>query len=142
MKTPFHFLIFKVFHAQRNKIRQNMDAYGLYPGQPKVLRYISNHRDCKLKDIAQECDVECATVSKLLNNLEDMGMLTRMVDQKNKRALQLNITDKGKQALTKWNAHCKDVEELSLKGFNEEERKQFEEYLSRMYHNLSGRTIE
>lgn len=119
-----------------------MDAYGLYPGQPKVLRYISNHRDCKLKDIAQECDVECATVSKLLNNLEDMGMLTRMVDQKNKRALQLNITDKGKQALTKWNAHCKDVEELSLKGFNEEERKQFEEYLSRMYHNLSGRTIE
>lgn len=91
MKTPFHFLIFKVFHAQRNKIRQNMDAYGLYPGQPKVLRYISNHRDCKLKDIAQECDVECATVSKLLNNLEDMGMLTRMVDQKNKRALQLNI---------------------------------------------------
>lgn len=142
MKTPFYFLVFKVFHAQRNKIRQNMDAYGLYPGQPKVLRYISYHSDCKLKDIAQECDVECATVSKLLNNLEDMGMLTRCVDQKNKRALQLNITEKGKKALTKWNAHCRDVEELSLQGFDETERRQFEDYLSRMYHNLSGRTIE
>lgn len=142
MKTQFHFLVFKVFHAQRNKIRQNMDAYGLHPGQPKVLRYISAHSDCKLKDIAQECDVECATVSKLLHHLEDMGMLTRNVDQKNKRALQLNITEKGQQALTRWNAHCNEVEKLSLSGFTKEEREQFEAYLCRMYHNLSGRTIE
>lgn len=142
MKTPFHFLVFKVFHAQRNKIRMHMDRYGLYPGQPKVLRYVAHHQDCKLKDIAQECDVECATVSKLLNNLEDMGMLTRTIDQKNKRALQLNITEKGSEALEKWSIHCHEVEELSLEGFSKEERIQFQEYLSRMYQNLSGKTIE
>lgn len=142
MKTSFHFLVFKAFHAQRNKIRQNMDAYDLYPGQPKVLRYIAIHSNCKLKDIAKECDVECATVSKLLNNLEDKGMLTRHVDQKNKRALQVNITEKGSEALDKWNANCLEVEKLSLRGFSEQERIQFEEYLCRMYENLSGRTIE
>ncbi|MCH4284412.1 MULTISPECIES: MarR family winged helix-turn-helix transcriptional regulator [Bacillota] len=142
MQTSFHFLVFKAFHAQRNKIRHNMDAYGLYPGQPKVLRYIAVNSNCKLKDIAKECDVECATVSKLLNSLEEKGMLTRHVDQKNKRALQVNITEKGKKALEQWNAHCLEVEELSLQGFSEEERAQFENYLCRMYQNLSGKTIE
>lgn len=142
MKTPFHFLLFKTFHAQRNHIRTDMDTYGLSPGQPKVLRYIATHKNCKLKDIAQECDVEPATVSKLLNDLEDLGMLTRKIDPKNKRAYQLCITEKGSIALTKWNLHCDEVEELSLKGFDEQEKEQFKSYLSRMYHNLSGKNIE
>lgn len=143
MKTEFHFLMFKTYHAQRTKIRFNMDeAYGLSSGQPKVLRYISTHEDCKLKDIAQECDVECATVSKILNNLEERGMLTRQVDQKNKRALQLRITEKGQQALAAWQIHCREVEASSLQGFSEEEKEQFRTYLARMYENLSGRQIE
>lgn len=143
MKTSFHFLLFKTFHAQRNKIRLNMiDEYGLSPGQPKVLRYISNHFDCKLKDIASECDVEPATVSKLLNSLEEMRMLTRQIDKNNKRALQLRITKRGLEALKKWDIHCDEVEELSLDGFSLEEKEQFEGYLSRMYTNLTGKIID
>lgn len=143
MKTTFHFLSFKTFHAQRNKIRLNMvDEFGLSPGQPKVLRYISMHTDCKLKDIAEECDVEPATVSKLLNGLEDLKMLTREIDPQNKRALKLRITQRGIEALEKWNSHCHEVEEMSLMGFSDEERQQFENYLSRMYTNLTGREID
>lgn len=142
MKTLFHMILFKTYHAQRNTIRLNMKDYGLSPGQPKVLRYIHEHKDCKLKDIATACDVEPATVSKLLNTLEDAGMLTREVDQDNKRALQLRITKQGETSLIYWNAHCKEVEEQSLQGFSETEKRQFEEYLGRMYHNLTNRTIE
>lgn len=142
MKTEFHFLMFKTFHAQRNKIRYHMDEdFGLSPGQPKVLRYIGTHEDCKLKDIAEECDVEPATVSKILHNLEERGMLTRQIDQHNKRALQLRITQKGTTALNAWQVHCLEVEEISLKGFNDEEKEQFRTYLARMYENLSGKKI-
>ena len=70
MKVPLYILLFKTFHAQRNKNRMHMDEFNLSPGQPKVLRYISSHNECKLKDIATECDVEPATVSKILNSLE------------------------------------------------------------------------
>ena len=50
-----------------------MDEYHLSPGQPKVLRYLNAHQDCKLKDIADECDIESATVSKMIDNLEKKG---------------------------------------------------------------------
>lgn len=142
MKTPFHMMMFKAFHAQRNQIRHNMSNYGLSPGQPKVLRYLAHHEDCMLKDIARNCDVEPATVSKILNNLEDNGMLTREVVKDNKRALSLRITPKGEHALSLWTMHCNEVEEHSLQGFSEEERRQFEEYLSRMYKNLTDRTFD
>lgn len=142
MKTPFYMLVFKVFHAQRKQIRANMDAYGLYPGQPKVLRYVSVHEDCKLKDIAKECDIECATASKILTSLEENEMLKRQIDQANKRALKVRITKRGEQALTQWNLHCAKVEEQALQGFKEEERVAFLSYLCRMYENLSNKTIE
>ncbi|MGX8832696.1 MarR family winged helix-turn-helix transcriptional regulator [Amedibacillus sp. YH-ame6] len=142
MELPFHMMMFKTYHAQRNKIRQNMSAYGLSPGQPKVLRYLHSHEDCMLKDIAYNCDVEPATVSKILNNLEENGMLTREIVKDNKRALSLRITKKGEKALDLWSKHCDEVEEKSLEGFSTEEKEQFKLFLSRMYQNLTDRTFE
>lgn len=142
MKTSFHFLIFKAYHAQRNKSRPPMDEYGLSPGQPKVLRYLSSHVNCKLKDIAIACDIQCATASKILKTLEENQMLVRQIDPSNKRAIQVSITEKGSIALDKWNKHCHEAEKLSLKDFTPQEWEQFKEYLSRMYKNLTDRTIE
>ena len=112
MKTPFYLMVFKTFHAQRNQIRKDMESYELSPGQPKVLRYVLGNENCMLKDIAEACDVECATVSRILTSLQE------------------------------WNAHCKEVEALSLKGFSEEEQEQFKQFLNRMYHNLSNKTLD
>ena len=133
MKTPFYLMLFKTQHAQSKKNRETMNNYDLSPGQPKVLRYLNQHKDCKLRDIASECDIESATVSKMIDNLESKKMITRMINPKNKRAYQLNITDYGKQSLEKWNKHCMEIENISLKGFSKEEKKQFEDYLNRMY---------
>lgn len=141
MTTPLYFLLFKTFHAQRNKNRANMSDYQLSPGQPKVLRYIQSHHDCKLKDIAEECDVESATVSKILESLEEKKMLTRQINPQNKRAYQLNLTAKGEEALQRWTKHCLDIENISLKGFSEEEKAQLRDYLSRIYTNLTGKDL-
>ena len=118
MKIPFYLMLFKTQHAQRQKNWNVMETYNLSPGQPKVLRYINQHENCKLKDIALECDIEPATVSKMIDNLEKKKMLTRKINPSNKRAYQLNITELGKNALDKWNEHCLEVEHVSLQGFS------------------------
>ena len=128
MKTPFYLMLFKTQHAQSKKNREMMDEYHLSPGQPKVLRYLNAHQDCKLKDIADECDIESATVSKMIDNLEKKEMLTREINPKNKRAYQLN-------------AHCIEIENISLKDFSEEEKEQFEDFLNRMYKNLTNKEL-
>lgn len=139
MTINFHQMMFKTFHAQRNRIRQNMKEMGLSPGQPKVLRYLFEHEECMLKDIAEACDVESATISRILNNLEEQEMIKREVVKNNKRALSITILPKGEQALASWEDHCKEVENHSLEGFSEEEIELFKDYLHRMYHNLTGK---
>ena len=137
MQIPFYLLLFKTYHAQRRHNQLKMHDFRLSQGQPKVLRCIYTKENCKLKDIAEECDIEPATTSRILNSLESKGFILRKIDPGNKRAYQIKITKEGKQALERWNCHCEEVEKLSLKGFNDEEKKQFQDYLMRMYKNLT-----
>lgn len=142
MKTPLHIVIFKVYQAQRKQLRKDMQEYGLYPGQPKVLRWIAAHENCKLKEIADACDIACATASKMIDGLVANEMLMRKVDSDNKRALQMAITQKGSRSLAAWNKHCQDVENVAFQGFHAQEKAALLSYLERMYNNLSGKTIE
>ena len=77
MKIPFNLIVLKTFHAQKNKVRPLMNAIGLSPGQPKVLTFLALHGACLQKDLAAACDIEPATISKLLNLLEEKGYLER-----------------------------------------------------------------
>lgn len=141
MKMPLYLSLFKTFHAQRKKNRENMKSFQLAPGQPKVLRFIRDHPYCKLKEIALEYDLENATVSRILDNLEAKEMILRQTNPQNKRAYQLLLTEKGLEALKKWEQHCLDIEAISLQGFSAEEKEQFQSYLARMYHNLTEKDL-
>ena len=86
MNTPFHLMILKAFSAQRNTIRPRMAGLGLSPGQPKILNILTMRGECLQKDLAEACDIEPATVSKLLNNMEENHLITRGTVPGNKRA--------------------------------------------------------
>lgn len=142
MKTPLYSILMKTNNAQRAKLRPYMTDIGLSVGQPKVLTYLMRHDLCTQKDIATACDIEPATVSKLLDTMEEKGLLERRRQDGNRRCFAIGITEKGKLAQKKWAAHCKEVENEALQGFSEEEKIRLQEYLSRMYKNLSGRELE
>lgn len=142
MAVDFHMAIVKAFHAQKNKIRPGMAKTGLSCGQPKVLRHLSKHNNCMQKDIASAFDIEPATVSQILNNMAEKGLIKRSAPLERKRAECISITEKGMESYKKWQKICDEVVEISLKGFTQKEREQFIDYLSRMYENLTGKTID
>lgn len=142
MKTPFYSLVVKAHHAQSAQIRPYMHDIGLSLGQPKVLNYLVGHPQATQKDIANACDIEAATVSKLLDNMEEKGLITRNRIEGNRRSFCILITDLGRAKQKQWIAHCLEVEEVELAGFSEEEKAMFRDYLSRMYTNLTKRELE
>ena len=142
MKTPLYSILLKTNNAQRAKLRPYMADIGLSVGQPKVLTYLLRHDYCTQKDIARACDIEPATVSKLLDTMEEKELVMRTRQAGNRRCFAIGITEKGKAAQKQWAAHCKEVEHQALLDFSEEEKEQLQKYLCRMYHNLSGREIE
>ena len=143
MKIPFNLIVLKTFHAQKNKVRPLMNAIGISPGQPKVLTFLALHGACLQKDLAAACDIEPATISKLLNLLEEKGYLERRSHTYDRRAIQIGLTEAGKKLVeNEILPRYECVNSVSLNGFTEEERQRFEAYLRRMYNNLSQTELE
>ncbi|MHC1772112.1 MAG: MarR family winged helix-turn-helix transcriptional regulator [Flexilinea sp.] len=142
MKTNLEMVLSRTFHAQKNKIRPGMADIGLSSGQPKVLDYLSRRDNCMQKDIAAALDIEPATVSQILGNMEQAGLIKRLEPTERRRAESVSLTEKGREYYEKWQLLCKEVEEISLKGFSQNEKEQYLDYLSRMYRNLTGRVLE
>lgn len=141
MNIPFHLILLKAFSAQRNTIRPQMANLGLSPGQPKILNILAMRGKCLQKDLAESCDVEPATVSKLLNSMEKNDLIARSSVPGNKRAIEIAITPKGTRLQKEITLICAQIEEKALKNFSETERENFETYLCRMYHNLTGKEM-
>lgn len=76
MKVSFYMLLYRAFHAQRKCLRPFMAELGLAPGQPKVLLYLAGHDGCMQKDVAEHCDIEPATTSRVLDTLEKTVLLS------------------------------------------------------------------
>lgn len=142
MAIDLHMALVQTFHAQKNQTRPGMKKIGLSPGQPKVLMYLSSHDGCMQKEIAHALDIDPATVSQILNNMEQEGLIERTAAPQRKRAECVVITEKGKEAFVLWIKLCKEVEDISMQGFTKQEREQFMDYLFRMYFNLTQRKLE
>lgn len=142
MAVSLHMAIVKVFHAQKNKTRPGMLEIGLSPGQPKILSHLSRQNHCMQKDIAEALDIEPATVSQILNNMVQAGLIQRSAPCERKRAESVSITEKGRGIYQEWQQLCTEIEEISMQGFTKEEQEQFLSYLCRMYRNLAGKEIE
>ena len=134
--------IHRIFHAQKNRIRPEMDRIGLSPGQPKVLSHVYAHNRCMQKEIATALDIEPATVSKILDNMVEAGLVERSAPAERKRAESVSITQKGREYYDKWKTICNDYELVALFGFTEAEKEQLYDYLRRLYQNVTGKPLE
>jgi DNA-binding MarR family transcriptional regulator len=142
MNTPLHLVLLKTYYAQRNLVRPAMAEIGLSPGQPKILGYLAGHDRCLQKDLAARCEIEPATVSKLLDGMETAGLVERVAVENDKRATCIAITERGRALQTKAKERFHNIMKQELGGFSEEEAEQFLSYLSRVYYNLTGREID
>ena len=142
MERTFHMLLYRAFHAQRNYLRPYLAEIGLEVGQPKLITYLASHEPCRQRELADYFEIDSAAVSRMLDSLEKGGFITRKVDEGSKRSNRITLTDKGRRAQQSWQKHCRDIEEIMLKGFSEEERDCFGNFLFRAYQNFRERKKE
>lgn len=136
MERTFHMLLYRAFHAQRHYLRPCLGEIGLELGQPKLIAYLAEHGPCRQRELADYFEIDSAAVSRMLDALEKSGMITRQIEQGSRRSNWITLTDSGRQAQQKWQARCREMEDIMLRGFSEEEKAHFADYLSRAYQNF------
>ena len=69
--------------------------------QLTMLEWVFAHSGCQLKDMAAGLGVTMPTVSVGVRRLEHVGLLTRLSDTRDGRAIRLELTPVGRQLVTK-----------------------------------------
>lgn len=95
MDTSFHYLLMAAQGLFQRKVMAQLSEAGLTAGQPKVLDYLGLHNGSVQKSIAAGCQIDPATLTGILNRMEEKGLIHRQTENGNRRSLHVYLTDEG-----------------------------------------------
>ena len=139
MNKKFHKLLIGTHNSHYKMSISQFSALGLSPGQPKILEMLKQLEGCTQKELAKACDVEPATITSILPNMEKSDLIKReaIVYDAGKRAFRVSLTEKGKAMEGEVTRIFDEIEALSFKGFTEEEKEIFLSLLERVNRNIN-----
>ncbi len=132
----FHRYFIDVAMRHRNFTREAYSARGIKSGHTKVLRTLEECGACIQVDISRNCNITPATTVSLLNVMEKDGLIERHAVPKDRRAMNVELTQKGLEQIAVMNELDQHLSAILLDGFSSEEAAEFEDYLERMKQNI------
>ena len=136
MQETLHYLLMSNHLMVQKALVSSVKDTGLTPGQPKVLDYLLHHDGAIQKEIAIFCHIEPASLSTILNGMENKGYIERKNTDNNRRSLHVYLTETGKKYANRLNLEFMKIESEALKGFSESEAQQLQDLLGRLYENM------
>lgn len=139
MSEPLHVILSNASMVHRRICRQEFAKLNLSDGQPKVLANLLGNEGIVQKDLAIICSVEPATMTSLLQKLQQDELIEKRATSVSggKRAFCIYLTKKGRELALRVQQIMEDAEKQAFQGFTEEERKQFLSLITRLTENLS-----
>lgn len=142
MEQSFHYLLMADQAVFQKRLFNALKKASLTAGQPKVLDYLKDHDGAGQKEIAAACHIEPATLTSVLNRMEEKGMIERRMRNGNRRSLYVFLTEKGKELSDVVEREFDRAEEQALAGFSPEEREECRRMLRRICENLTENVKE
>ena len=136
IKETTGFTFAKVCRAHRSKVGELLAELGLHVGQEMVLIELWREDGLRGGDLAARLGVEPPTVTKMLRRLERCGLVSRRQDSEDARSFRVYLTEEGR-ALEEPVMRCWErVEEQTLAGMSDGERRTFHRLLTKVRANL------
>lgn len=137
MKKSFHYLSMINQVLFQKKVLKKLMKTGLTSGQPKVLEYLSIYNGSMQKDIAYGCQIDPATLTGILERMEEKGLVERRIMNGNRRSSYVYLTESGIENSKKVAEAFIEIETAVFKGIDKSEREQFMNVLYKIYGNMT-----
>lgn len=106
-------------------------------GQATVLCVVAKQDGLTQSEIAERLAVQGATVTNMLQHLEEAGLVIRRRDPEDNRLVRVYLTEAGLQKELSINEQFGSMQELIFKGISEEERVLLRRWLQQIITNIS-----
>ena len=136
MSDSLGFLISDVSRLMRRRFDERAREVGATRAQWRTLTTLSRNEGLNQGALADLLEVEPITLCRMIDRLEESGLVERRRDPADRRAWQLFLTDKSKPILDDLRRMADDLFVHVLSGLDDLERQALGKSLERMRSNL------
>lgn len=102
--------------------RSTEELLGIHMRLVMALSYLRDHDGAPQQELAEALCMDANNVVLLLNELEDLGHVARQRDPEDRRRHRVELTERGRRALTKAECAQETIEDEVLQALDAEER--------------------
>jgi DNA-binding MarR family transcriptional regulator len=102
--------------------RANPEVLGIDLRLLMALSYLGDHDGAPQQELVDALCMDAKNVVLLLNDLEESGYLVRRRDPDDRRRHRVQMTEAGREVLTRARAHMDDIENEVLQALDPDER--------------------
>jgi DNA-binding MarR family transcriptional regulator len=130
------FLIAQVGRMHHKRARALLESLGLYQGQPRLLFALWHKEGQTQSELADRLRVRPATMTKMLQRMEEAGFVERRRDREDQRVWRVYLSEAGREVQAQVHQVWERLEAEALAGFSEEELIVLRRFLTQIRDNL------
>ena len=131
------FEIAETAHAIRRAFDRRAAHLGVTRAQWRALAWLSRQPGLRQVELADHLDVEPITLCRIIDRLQDSGLVERRRDPDDRRAWRLHLTDTGVPLTEKLRALAAQLAREAFEGVPPEAVETLREALARVRDNIS-----
>jgi MarR family transcriptional regulator for hemolysin len=124
-------------HALRKAFDRMAVGLGVTRAQWKVLFHLTRKPGLRQVELADKLDIEPITLSRIVDRLEEAGLVERSADPADRRAWRLHVTARAKPLVEKLRGIADEMTAQAFSGINPSEIEITRRVLSRARENAS-----
>lgn len=137
MSDSLGFLISDVSRLMRRRFDERARLVGATRAQWKTLVTLSRNEGINQGGLADLLEVEPITLCRMVDRLEESGLVERRRDPADRRAWRIYLTDAAKPVLEQLRGHADAMFGAAFDGLDDTDRKQLTAALERVRTNLT-----
>ena len=135
-------LLAQVSQAYRALSDDFMDSIDMHRAQAGLLCQLYAHNGMTQSEIAEQLGVQGATVTSILQRMEEAGLVTRRRDDDDNRLVRVYLTEAGLQKERAINEQFVKLEGAVFEGLSESGRAEARRLLQQLLRNMSAKVEE
>jgi DNA-binding MarR family transcriptional regulator len=132
------YLLKQLEWAVRAHLDEIMRSFNLTTLQYTALSVLSHHPGMSAAQLARRSFVSSQAANEMVSALERKGLVERGVDETNRRALKVFLTDTGADVLARCDAHVDQLETQMFAGVTSAKESQFRSVLRSCLEAING----
>lgn len=131
------FEINETARAIRRLFDQRASAMGVTRAQWRVLARLKREPGLRQVELAERLDMEPITLCRIVDRLEEAGLVERKTDPSDRRAWLLELTAKADPVVRQLRALARGIAEEAMDGIRETELRELQERLAAIRTNVA-----